>query len=52
MNNNPLGVLTGDKELKIGISIDLESILILSLAILLSVAIGSVLATIITKKLL
>lgn len=51
MNNNPLGVLTGDKELKFGISFDLESSLILGLIILLAVAIGSSLAAIIAKQL-
>lgn len=47
--NNPLGVITGDKELKLGISIDLESMLILGIVILLSVALGSIVGNIVNK---
>jgi hypothetical protein len=47
---NPLGVITGDKELKLGISIDLESMLILGIVILLSVALGSICGTIVSKS--
>lgn len=49
MNNNPLGVITGERELKLSIAIDLESMLILGAVILLSVALGSIVATIVSK---
>jgi hypothetical protein len=50
MNDNPLGVITGDKELKLGISLDLQSILILGLTIMLSVAVGAILSALVTKR--
>lgn len=50
MTNNPLGVITGDKELKLGISIDTQSMLILGLVIMLSVALGSVVAAIVSRN--
>lgn len=49
MNTNPLGVITGEKELKLQISIDLESMIILGLVIMFSVALGSVVGAIVTK---
>lgn len=46
---NPLGVITGEKELLVGISIDTESIIYLCLGVLIAVSLGVVLGEMVKK---
>lgn len=46
---NPLGVITGDKELLVGISIDRDSILMLCLGVLIAVAFGVIVGELVKK---
>ena len=46
---NPLGVISGEKELKLAINIDLESIIVLCVGILLAVMLGVIVAQLANK---